>query len=262
MTVSAVETLGRLHRFPFLRANAHRWRPERVWEAEGGRDAALLTTPGHAGRMLVGTGEPRQLAPVLAEVVHSGQIGPVDRALLTAGTWQLLPEEARASSGMERVSQWDWMRTSEAPAPVPGEDRAGPVGTGEEALQTVYPVLHAGYPERGARPSDVESLWWGYTHPGDDQVPPGLAAVVAATVPDAHAAPGAGVHLAAVAVDPRYRRRGVATALTAAITRWGISQHGMVHLGVYSDNAAAIGIYRALGFHFEISVETLTPASS
>lgn len=259
MTGSSAETLSKLHRFPFLRANAHRWRPERLWESEDGADAVLLTTPGHAGRMLVGLGEPRYLAPVLAGAVRTGQVGHVDRALVTSGTWTLLDDASRQASGLERSGEWDWMYTTEEPPPVPGEAHAKPLGTGEEVLESVYPVLDAGYPERGRRLTDAESLWWGFVHPGDDQVPPGLVAIVAVTVPPPDATEGAGVHLAAVAVDPRYRRRGVATALTAAITRWGIERHGLVHLGVYSDNASAIRIYRSLGFVPEYQVETLTP---
>lgn len=56
--------------------------------------------------------------------------------------------------------------------------------------------------------------------------------------------------LTAVEVTPAHRRRGVATAVLAAATSWGVAQGARrAYLQVSRDNVGAIAFYASLGFH-------------
>ncbi|MCK6209233.1 GNAT family N-acetyltransferase [Georgenia sp. EYE_87] len=239
--------------WPFLRANAHRWQPLESWADDG---AAALLLPRGSGRTLVGVGEPAQLADLLARGPLAGARPPagVAHVMLTRGTWQLLPDGARAA--LEQGRPWDWLAADVPPGPVPGEEHVGEL-SGPDRLDRVYACLEVGYPERGRRPHDDDLTWWGFV--GDDGV---LAGVAGADVPSANArARGAGVHLEAVTVLPARRRRGVAAAMTAASTRRGLGLAPLVHLGIWSDNDDARRLYTRLGFSVRHRVENLRVAA-
>jgi ribosomal protein S18 acetylase RimI-like enzyme len=55
-------------------------------------------------------------------------------------------------------------------------------------------------------------------------------------------------HLRGVTVRPAYEGRGLGRALSAALTRLAIVPTGVATLGVYTDNARAIGLYTSLGY--------------
>ncbi|MFH5823241.1 GNAT family N-acetyltransferase [Georgenia sp. AZ-5] len=235
-----------LARWPFWRANAPRWRPARTWAAD---DAALVHVPRDGRGMLVGLGEPAALAPLLA----AADVPPVGHVMLTRGTWDLVPAAARERLGYRPGRPWEWMAATEPPARRAGEEHVAEV-TGADRLARVHACLAEAYPERGAHPGDEAESWWGYTADGH------LAGVAAASVPhEADRARGAGVHLQAVAVVPAHRRRGVAAAMTAALTRWGLALGPVVHLGIWSDNDAARRVYERLGFVTAHRIENLGP---
>lgn len=113
--------------------------------------------------------------------------------------------------------------------------------------------------------ADAPDAEWlaGYHHRGD-RLPAGATAVltgarrpVFATVRDGaevvavgRAAADAGwAGVTALEVAPAHRRRGLAVALMAALASWAAEQsvHRM-YLQVADDNAAALGLYRRLGF--------------
>ncbi|UNX53257.1 GNAT family N-acetyltransferase [Georgenia sp. TF02-10] len=241
--------LGPAARWPFLRANGHRWVPERTWDTG---DATAVLVPRGAGRMLVGVGSPPALAALLADVDRPAG---ADHVMLTRGTWDHVAPAERSRLGLEPGRPWDWLAATAPPAPRAGEDRVVPL-TGPDRLRAVYGCLDAGYPERGRRAHDAELSWWGYR--ADDGA---LAGVVGADVPPPAAlAAGAGVHLEAVAVVPAWRRRGVAAAMTAALTRFALGLGEVAHLGIWADNDAARRVYARLGYTTGQQVENLHPA--
>lgn len=242
--------------WPFLRSRRHRWVPEEVWEDDG---AAAVLLPRQDGCMLVGVGDPAGLAALLA----GGPFRPgprgvpalpagVGHVMLTRGTWQHLPGDRQVL--LEPTRPWDWLATAAAPDKVPGEDRVVEL-TEDRRLERVYRCLDAGYPERGRRPHDADLTWFGYVDDDGD-----LAGVLGADVPPRQAGErGAGVHLEAVTVLPGRRRRGVAAAMTAAATRWGLGLGPVVHLGIWSDHDDARRLYTRLGFTTGHRVENLRP---
>jgi aminoglycoside 6'-N-acetyltransferase I len=58
----------------------------------------------------------------------------------------------------------------------------------------------------------------------------------------------AGYYLGGVLVDPVWRGRGVATALTQARLRWAFTRADIVFYVTGADNAASLRLHAALGF--------------
>nr|WP_216645294.1 GNAT family N-acetyltransferase [Isoptericola halotolerans] len=59
----------------------------------------------------------------------------------------------------------------------------------------------------------------------------------------------AGHYLGGVTVDPAWRRRGIATALTAARMAWVADRADRVHYVVNAANAASVALHERWGFH-------------
>lgn len=57
-------------------------------------------------------------------------------------------------------------------------------------------------------------------------------------------------HLGRIIIDPQRRKQGIGQILCSELIRAGVARHGFraMTLWVYLDNAAAIQLYRALGF--------------
>lgn len=233
-------------RSAFLRANAHRWREEGAWHVAGA--TLLLVTVTRAGRertQLVGAGPGADLARAL-EVAAADGAPPVGSGLLTRRTWQLTGERVRRHFGFAPGPGWDWMWSDAVPPVRPGEERVAPV-TGPGAVAEVRECLARAYPEAMADPEDPALTWWGYRD--DAGVLRGVVAV--------DAAPGRPVHLSGLDTDAAWRRRGVATAMAAAVTRWALGEHPLVHFGIWADNEAARRLYTRLGFTVGHEVENV-----
>jgi ribosomal protein S18 acetylase RimI-like enzyme len=65
---------------------------------------------------------------------------------------------------------------------------------------------------------------------------------------EAAAGTPAGYYLGGVLVDPAWRGRGVATALTQARLRWALTRTGTVFYLTGADNPASLHLHTALGF--------------
>jgi len=142
--------------------------------------------------------------------------------------------EQPASPAWVRVrDDWDFRWTSAAPPVRDGEERAAPIRDD----RAVEALLDAAFPETTSRPGDPRVRgWWG--------IRAGSRLVACA----ADRSRGGVGFLAAVAVDPAARGHGLGTALTAALTRHLIGEHGVCALGVMTHNIAAARLYESLGY--------------
>lgn len=55
-------------------------------------------------------------------------------------------------------------------------------------------------------------------------------------------------HLAGIVTHTGHRGEGLGTAVSAALTRWSLDNHGIATLGMFSDNSAARAVYDRLGY--------------
>lgn len=230
----------------FLRANASRWQEEQAWDADGAT-LLLVRVRRAAGdrQQLVGAGEPDALASALSRAAADG-VPAVPFGLLTRGTWDLVPADARERLGLRAGPVWDWMWSAEVPPRQPGEERVGPV-TGPAAAEEVRACLSRANPDTSADPADPDLAWWGYRD--DDAVLRGVVAV--------NAPAGGPVHLSGLGTDTSWRRRGVGSAMMAAVTRWALEEHPLVHYGIWTDNDAARRIYTRLGYAVGQEIENV-----
>lgn len=231
----------------FLRANAGRWQEDRAWDVDG---ATLLLVrvrrPSGERLQLVGAGEPAPLAVAVARAAADGE-RPVSFGLLTRGTWDLVDPAARDRLGLDAGPGWDWMWSRTIPPLQPGEERVGPV-TGDGAAEELRACLGRANPDTSADPADPDLGWWGYRD--DDGVLRGVVAV--------NAPAGGPVHLSGLGTDTSWRRRGVGSAMMAAVTRWALTEHPLVHYGIWTGNDAARRIYTRLGYAVAHEVEIVT----
>lgn len=165
-----------------------------------------------------------------------------DRVSVVRGAVELLEPALRPVGG----DDWDWFWTTDAPsAPLPGEGRAGRVDIADPAVLDAVVALLEGHSPRFSRdPRRSRATWWaipGDGRPGSAQ--PGYAAVTAVEqLPRA-------VHLSSIATRTDLRGTGLASALTAAVTRAALAEGvEAVVLGMYADNHTARRLYRRLGF--------------
>lgn len=138
------------------------------------------------------------------------------------------------------------MERHSAAGPAGGEAR--PV-TGDGAADEVRACLARANPDTSADPADPDLGWWGYRD-GDGM----LRGVVAVNAPA-----GGPVHLSGLGTDTSWRRRGVGGAMMAAVTRWALSDHPLVHYGIWADNDAARRIYTRLGHAVGQEIENIRP---
>jgi ribosomal protein S18 acetylase RimI-like enzyme len=186
----------------------------------------------HHGRrapppVLLCMGSTDALQPLLADVLHG--LGHVPhRVTIEEHAAHLLPARVR----WERRQTWDWMWTTDQPTAQPGEEAVVEVDDDVE----INALLDVANPESHGRP-DGAHRWLG-VRGGDGALLATGAVVTLATEVG---------HLRGISTVPSARRRGIGTALSARLTRLGL-ERGVCTLGVYTDNAVALGIYRRLGF--------------
>jgi ribosomal protein S18 acetylase RimI-like enzyme len=210
-----------------------------VWAGQGFRpgvrawydgDAVAVAAPDLSKRNRLAVIGPVDAAARLVAGV-SAEVGPSFRAF---GDEQLMRDLAACMPALSFSAAFGWMSTAELP--VVTTTAAWLEGdTGVEALLTEAAPASYAWPRRsGVR------RWAAAT--GDN----GELLSVAA---DAWSAPEIGF-LAGVATHPAARGKGLSGQVCAFVTTELVKQHGRVGLMVDRENAAAIGIYRRLGYAY------------
>lgn len=226
---SAAEVLVATGHDPFARSSLRR-AMVRGWTGEGAC-AWLGVDPDDLTPYLSALGEPTAVAALLTELLP--ELPPRQRVTVPRGTPARLP----AWVGMDGTD-WDF-RWLDAPPPVqPGEDLVEPV----EDDVAVKALLTASSPTASAMPGDVSvRRWVGIRESGE----------LIACAADTTGSSGVG-HLSSIAVHPDARGRGLAKAVTAALTRQ-LFEDGcdLVTLGMYAINDVGRAVYDALGYRDE-----------
>ncbi|MBF4160291.1 GNAT family N-acetyltransferase [Nocardioides acrostichi] len=218
---------------PFVRHQVHVHRSHRVLVrgraavADANRDR---TGPDPGRPTLWCLGPPGDLDPLLAHAVDV--FDRPDRISIEATSYDALPSPWR----VEVRGHWHWMLTRAAPPPQPGEDVVGVI----DDPDAVTTLLDAANPAAFLRPGDPgEETWLGVRAAG------GVLACAGTLYRD----PDGTGHLRSVTTHPDHRGLGLATAVSAALTRVALGgASGAATLGVYVDNAPALTVYERLGY--------------
>ena len=220
-----------------------------VLEAAGDHPYTRMTTAGttvtgyrtEAAVAWLGEGPWGPVACALGDPDHAARlfIDLAARDRLAGMRWLHLPRvDGRALTPHLRLTHqddWDFRWALTPPPPVAGEERVVPLDGGHD--DAINAVLEDAHPSTTTRPKDTRVRAWYGIFDGDRLVACG-----------ADRSRGEVGFLAAITVASAYQGRRLGAALTAAMTRRLFRAYGVVALGVMSDNAAAIGLYRRLGF--------------
>lgn len=198
-----------------------RWRPFGHW---GG--AAVVAPGAPAGA------ESDALAAVMSRA-EGQQVSP--EWFSTAPGRELRPPPGwQAGTGDTWAFMWTERAEDLPPAP-PGLVELDDAGDAAriEAFGLSHNRTFEGFAGRG-----YASLWLGVED----------AAGQLTAVGGIHVLGSGAAHLAGIVVRPDLRGTGLGAGLTAQLTRRAVAAHGVSTLGVYSDNAVAVGLYRRLGY--------------
>jgi ribosomal protein S18 acetylase RimI-like enzyme len=244
---ASVTELHEVHGGPFVRHQLTSRSVRAIWRR---RDAMVVDQ--HRDRhgrhvadpVLFCFGTADELAPLLSEVSRALPALPA-RLSIESHAEPALPRRWQHA----QANRWDAMWTDRAPGPVTGEDRVEVVSDDDE----VNALLDRANPDTHGRPGDPGMRAWVGVREGAELVAVGALSTVVVT----------GIaHLRGVSTLPRLRGCGLGTAVSARLTRMGLDTVSpLVTLGVYTDNAAAISVYRRLGYHHDRSFVSgpLTP---
>ncbi|MGN9777232.1 GNAT family N-acetyltransferase [Micromonospora sp. H33] len=212
---------------PYVRHALWRDGMPRGWRREGTVGWLLPSGPGPAGAV----GAPGPAVEVFAGLVAEGTLAP--------GQWlhlpRLDPDLLAGRLAVARHDEWDFLWTAAPPPRQPDEERV--VRLTEADHPALAAMIDESFPSTTSRPGDPRIVTWYGIRDGDRIVACG-----------ADRSRGDIGFLAGLTVAPDRRGRGLGAALTAGMTRALFSRHDTVALGVYTDNVAAIRLYRRLGY--------------
>lgn len=179
------------------------------------------------GHLLTALGPATDLSRLVPQVVDMVEVPsrisfPAAAVAALPGKWRPDPQK-----------QWHWMLTDAMPP--------GPRIAVEQLVDDdeVDALLDAHAPDAHARPGSPRVECWLGVREG------GALVAVGALVRQYD---GTG-HLRAVTVVPEARGRGLGRELSAALTQRALDGgSGVASLGVYTDNEAALAVYRRLGY--------------
>ncbi len=218
----------------YVRASARRAPSLTVWGPGAATLAGeVLRGRSAAGARVRGLTLPRAVGDAVRSGGSTGTPGATDAAAEDAA-------DAIASAGarLGAGADWDWMWTDVVPDSVPGEERLVPLDDVADAAEIqafgarINPRFE-GFPGTGHSEG-----WLAHRDAAGDlracgtiqRLPSGVA------------------HLGGIVVDPALRGTGLGRAVGSALTRRVVAAEGVCTLGVYADNAAAVGLYRSLGY--------------
>lgn len=247
-SLDLVEATWREH--PYLAEDRTHWRLVRGWS---GPAAVLLDVrPDSGGTALVGLGDPAVVGTWLDALARRPDGPRPQRAALPRGTWDQVRPTTRHRLGLEVSSTWDWL-VCDGPPPEDVRPRSGAVVAldGDDERREAVAVVAGANPGTRASPADPRLRWWGWRD--EDGA---LRAVLGCR----RAHPDAPLHLTGIGTDPGFRGRGIASALTAAVVRHGLTEAPWVSLGVRTGNDVALAVYERLGFRVVGRFETVRVA--
>lgn len=237
VTVSALDNtlLDRLDD-DYLRWHIGAGADRRVWSADS---AAVVAVPrpidGTPSYGLLARGEPREVVRSLLDAAArdlAAQGVTEIRLSLPPTISDVLPPGLAASG---TPTAWEWLWT-DGVVPVDGEADVTELADGD--LREVDALLRTHSPRAHASPGDPDVLGWAGVRMGGLLVAAGAVVATAAGTP----------HLRAIVTVPNVRGRGLGSAVTAHLTRWGLQRSPRVSLALYADNAGARRLYRRLGY--------------
>nr|WP_281496870.1 GNAT family N-acetyltransferase [Ornithinimicrobium sp. F0845] len=199
----------------------HRWRPTGHW----------------GGLAVVRPGAPDDAeSTALAALLETAPDFPLEWFSTAEG------RDLRLPAGFEPTGagRWDFLSTRTAPSPLPLPEGLDLVtlddATDAERLQafgTTHNDGFEGFPGHG-----FSLRWRTVVDAQGDLLAIGALHELDTGLP----------HLSGLVVHQDQRGRGLGRLLTVDLTRAALRQHGVCTLGVFSDNLAAIGLYRSLGY--------------
>lgn len=213
---------------PYARHALGRADAVRGWRRDGA--VGWLLPPGQwsAGGALGSTGA---ALDVFAGLLADGTLRPGQ----SVNVARCAPEEVAGRLPTARLTHWDFLWTDVAPPPQAGDERVVRLtGADHPALDA---LIERAYPTSTSRPHDTGVVDWYGIRDGDRLIACG-----------ADRSQGDVGFLAGLTVAPERRGRGLGAALTAGMTKALLARHGLVALGVYTDNVGAIRLYRRLGY--------------
>lgn len=183
-------------------------------------------------RAALASGPPALLEGLLAEV--AAQWPDPWRVVVEASAEPHLP----AGWVPEPAHRWGWMLTDREPSAAQPDGHGGVEVVEVDDPDDVTALGAVAGRATMVRPDDPSVAWYGVRDATGD-----LVALGGLT----RRASGAG-HLRGIVTAPAHRGRGLATAVTAHLTRRALAGGGPAVLGVFDDNGRAIGVYERLGF--------------
>lgn len=208
--------------------------------SDSGEVRALVTgasvvwiLPGGGGRAptLDALGDPDHVLPMVAELRDRGDLSAVRRIHLP----RVDQTRLAALLPIGEPDHWDFRWSAAPPPEQPGEDRV--VRLDDAAVPAINQLLDRALPDTFTRPGGGGIVRWYGVWDGDRLIACG-----------ADKSRGGVGSLAAIAVDPDHRGRGVGAALTAGMARDLARLYEVVALGVMADNHTAGRLYERLGF--------------
>ncbi|MGI5271858.1 GNAT family N-acetyltransferase [Nonomuraea sp. CA-218870] len=229
--------------------------PARAWAA-GGAVVAAAPMVSRRDRLAV-WGEAADAADLVRHAL--AELGPSYRPW---GERELMAQVTAKVDGLEVAGAFSWMTLPAGADPLaalPGPARAGEVSAGAAlagparaggveagevgwlgaaAAGEVAALLAADAPDSYARPADPGVRRWAGLW---------VDGVLASVAADAWPSPSAGL-LAGVATRAAFRGRGLAERVCRWVSAELVASYGRAALMVDDDNAAAIAVYRRIGY--------------